>query len=95
MHNYKTTFVRPTTAVDFPSMPDSALLAHITTAHTIPTKTVEVSLDTLILTMTRTFASEEAAVAFSQDPLVVAWAGAAEAHCAANGIEYAATFEAV
>lgn len=95
MHKYKTTFVRPTTAVDFPAMPDSALLAHITTAHTIPTKTVEVSQDTLILIMTRTFASEEAAVAFSQDPLVVAWATAAAAHCAANGMEYSATFEAV
>jgi len=95
MHNYTTTFIRPNATVDFPAMPDSALLVHITASHSMPSKIIEISTNTLVLTMTRTFGSEEAAVAFTQDPLVVAWTEAAVAHCAANGIEYSATFEAV
>lgn len=79
MKIYRTVFQRPNTSVAFPPMVDGALNAHIQSAYTLsnPVKLVsvvtEISQDLLTLVVTRKFATDAAALEFSQDAQFVAW----------------------
>jgi hypothetical protein len=92
MKIYKTVFQRPSVAVAFPSMIDGELAAHIQETYTqcdpvrLVAMTSEIAPDLLSLIVSRTFATEADAVAFSQDPQFVAYQEAQLAGLAAAGI---------
>lgn len=91
MKIYRTIFQRPSAAVAFPSMIDGELAAHIQETFTqcdpirLVGMTTEISQDLLTLIITRTFATAEDAVAFSQDPQFVAWQESQVADMIATG----------
>lgn len=92
MKIYRTIFQRPSAAVAFPSMIDGELAAHIQETFTqcdpirLVAMTSEISQDLLTLIISRTFATEADAVAFSQDAQFVAWQESQSAGLAAAGI---------
>lgn len=92
MKIYRTVFTRPNTSVAFPAMVDGPLAAHIQSTYSqcdpvrLVTMTSEISQDLLTLIITRTFATDADALAFSQDPLFVAWQDSLNESLAAAGI---------
>lgn len=92
MKNYNTIFVRPNTTVAFPPAISPDLSVHIqaTYSQCEPAKLIRmssaISPDLSVLTVTRTFVNEADAVAYSQDPVVVAFEQDQAAALTAAGI---------
>lgn len=80
MKNYVTIFTRPNTSVMFPE------LAHFERSDTQVGSLSEISEDLLTLTFIRTFATEADAIAYSQNPEVVAFHEAQAAKMEGTGI---------
>ena len=92
MKKFKTVFNRPNTSIAFPATMDGAVVAHVQANYTQsdPVKLVgmssEISDDLLSLIITRTFATDADALAFSQDPVIVAWQASQAETFAGTGV---------